>query len=81
MTELVALVMRAAAIEVLQEEAEQIDQEIQRLLVETEQASVGEIRDRRFVHRFLLLLKRRGDVARKALCLNASAAVEGNPAR
>ena len=69
MTDLVTLVMQAAATEALQEEADQIDQEVQRLLVEMERASVGENRGGGFAQRFLVLLKRRGEVARKALLL------------
>jgi hypothetical protein len=67
MTDLVTLVMRVAATEALQEEADQIDQEVQGLLVDMERASVGE--SRRFAQRFLVLLKRRGEVARKTLLL------------
>jgi hypothetical protein len=66
---LVTSVMQAAATEALQEEVDQIDLEVQRLLVEMERASVGENRGGRFTQRFLVLLKRRGDVARKALLL------------
>jgi hypothetical protein len=69
MTDFVTLVMQAAATEVLREEADQIDQEVQRLLVEMERASVGENRGGRLAQRFLVLLKRRGEVARKALLL------------
>jgi hypothetical protein len=69
MTDLVTLVMQAAATEALQEEADQIDQEVQRLLVEMERASVGENRGGGFAQRFLVLPKRRGEVARKALFL------------
>lgn len=69
MTNLVTLVMQSAAIEVLQEEADQIDQEVQRLLAEIERASVEECRRGGFAQRFLELLKRRGEVARKAMVI------------
>lgn len=67
MTDLVALVMQAAAIKALQEEADQIDQDVQRLLAEMERASVEECRRGGFAQRFIALLRRRGEVARKAL--------------
>lgn len=66
MTDLITLVMQAAAIEVLQREADQIDQEVQQLLAEIEHASAEECRDGGFIRRLLELLKRRGDVARNA---------------
>jgi hypothetical protein len=73
MTDLVTLVMQAAATEVLQVEADQIDQEVQRLLAEMKRAPVEEgVRDRS-THRFLELLKRRGEVARKALLVRSRA--------
>ncbi|HEY6254781.1 MAG TPA: hypothetical protein VIY51_03215 [Xanthobacteraceae bacterium] len=69
MTDLVALVMQAAATELLQAEADQIDQDVQQLLAEMERARDEEGRDRSFTPRFLELLKRRGEVARKALSI------------
>jgi hypothetical protein len=63
----VTTAMEAAATEVLQDEADQIDQEVQRLLLEAEQASEAESRDGRFTQRLLALLQRRGEVAGKAL--------------
>jgi hypothetical protein len=72
MTDLVTLVMEAAATEALREQADQIDQEVQRFLVEAEHVSAGETRDGRFAQRFLVLLERRGEVARKALCRRQS---------
>jgi hypothetical protein len=66
MKDLVSLVMEAAATEVLHVEAVQIDQEVQRLLAEMERAPVEELRGGGFAHAFLELLKRRGEVARKA---------------
>ena len=69
MTNLVTLVMQAAAIEVFQEEANRIDQEVQRLLAEVERASVEECRRGSFAQSFLGLLKRRGEVARKAIII------------
>jgi hypothetical protein len=71
MTDLVTLVMQAAATEVLQEEANQIDQEVQWLLAEMEYAPVEEGGRDRSVHCLLELLKRRGEVARKALLVRS----------
>jgi hypothetical protein len=48
MTDFVALVMQAAATETLQEEADQIDREVQRLLAEIERAPADEGRRRSF---------------------------------
>jgi hypothetical protein len=73
MTDLVTLVMQAAATEALQVEADQIDQEVQRLLAETERAPVEEGGRDRSIHRFLELLKRRGEVAQKALVVRSRA--------
>ena len=69
MTNLVTLVMQSAAIEVLQEDADQIDQEVQQLLAEIERTPVEECRRGSFAHCFLELLKRRGEVARKAMVI------------
>ena len=69
MTDLITFVMQAAATELLQAEADQIDQEVQRLLAEMERAPIEECRSGGFVQRFLELLKRRGEVARKALVI------------
>jgi hypothetical protein len=69
MTDLVTFVMQAAATELLQVEADQIDQEVQRLLAEMQRAPVEECRGGSFAQRFLELLKRRGEVARKALVI------------
>jgi hypothetical protein len=69
MTDLVNFVMQAAATELLQAEADQIDQEVQRFLSEMERAPFEECRAGSFAQRFLELLKRRGEVARKALIL------------
>ena len=66
MTDLIALVMQAAATEVLQREADQIDEEVQRLLAEMERAPTEEYRRGGFTWRFLELLRRRGEVARRA---------------
>jgi ribosomal protein L17 len=66
MTDLITLVMQAAATEVLQREADQIDEEVQRLLAEIERAPTEECRRGGFTRRFLELLKRRGEVARRA---------------
>ena len=66
MTDLVGLVMEAAATELLYEEAAQIDRDVQRLLAEAEQAPLDERRGS-FAQRLLELLKRRGEIARKAL--------------
>ena len=63
---LVSLVMETAATERLREETDQIDQEMQRLLAEMERATGKEHRGGQ-VQRFLELLKRRGEIARRAL--------------
>lgn len=68
MTSLVSLVMEAAATERLRDEADQIEQEMQRLLAEMELATAKEHRGGQ-VQRFLELLKRRGEIARRALAL------------
>ena len=67
MNYLVNLVMEAAATELLHDAAIQIDQEVQRLLAEMERAPVEKRRRGGFAQRFLELMKRRGEVARKAL--------------
>src|SRR5215472_1259934 len=69
MADLVSLVMEAAATELLYQEAAQIDQEVQRLLAEMEHATVEECHRGGFVEHFLELMKRRGEVARKALVI------------
>jgi hypothetical protein len=69
MNDLVGLVMEAAAIELLHVDALQIDREVQRLVAEMEHAPVEELRRDDFAQRFLELLKRRGEVARKALII------------
>lgn len=71
MTDLVTLVMKAAATEVLRGEADQVDREVQQLLAEIEHAPVEEYRRGDFTERFLELLKRRSAVARKALAIFA----------
>jgi hypothetical protein len=60
--------MEAAATERLREEADQIEQEMQRLLAEMERATAKEHRGGQ-VQRFLELLKRRGEIARRAVAL------------
>ena len=60
--------MQAAATELLQVEADQIDQDVQRLLAEMQRAPIEE-RRRSFALHFLEWLKRRGEVARKALAI------------
>jgi hypothetical protein len=65
---LARLVMKAAATELLHEEAAQIDQEMRRLLAEMEPAPACECRGI-LLQRFLDLLQRRGEVAKKALIL------------
>ena len=69
MTDLIGLVMEAAATELLHEQAIQIDQEVQSLLAEMERAPVEEGGSDTFLERFLALLERRGEVARKALVI------------
>jgi len=69
MTDLIGLVMEAAATELLHEQAVHIDQEVQRLLAEMERAPVEECCSGTFMERFLALLERRGEIARKALVI------------
>jgi hypothetical protein len=69
MTDLIGLVMEAAATEFLHEQAIQIDQEVQHLLAEMERASVEECCSGTYMERFLALLERRGEIARKALVI------------
>jgi hypothetical protein len=79
MTDLVTLVMQAAATELLQAEADQIDQEVRELLAEMERAPAEECRGGGFAQRFLELLKRRGKVARKGLLLKTGHEVRRPP--
>jgi hypothetical protein len=69
MTNLVTVVMQSAAIEMLQDEADQIDEEVRRLLAEIERTPVEECRRGSFAQSFLGLLKRRGEVARKGILI------------
>ena len=69
MTSLVTTVMQSAAIKMLEEEADQIDQEMQGLLAEMERVPVEECRLGSFWQRFLDLPRRRGEVAREALVI------------
>jgi hypothetical protein len=78
MTDLVNFVMQAAATEVLQGEADQVDQDVQRLLAEIERTPIAERGRGGFVRRFLELLKRRGEVARKALFIFEEPKSEGS---
>ena len=66
MTDLVGLVMEAAATELLYEEAARIDRDVERLLAEVEHAPAEASRGS-FTQRLLELLKRRGEIARKSL--------------
>jgi len=77
MTSLVNLVMEAAAAEVLHEEAAQIEQEVQRLLAEVGRATAAEPNPGVLRERFMELLKRRGEVARKALILFRPEPIDG----
>jgi transcription initiation factor TFIIIB Brf1 subunit/transcription initiation factor TFIIB len=77
MNDLIGLVMEAAAIELLHVDALQIDREVQRLLAEMEHVPVEELRRDDFAQRFLELLKRRGEVARKALIIFEEPQSEG----
>jgi hypothetical protein len=70
MASLVNLVMEAAATEVLYEERDQIEQEMGRLLAEVEHSNIRGPHYGVFCERFMELLKRRGEVARKALILS-----------
>lgn len=65
MTDLVGLVMDAAATELLYAQAAQIDQEVQRLLAEMERAPARRCRSD-LAQRFLDLLERRGQIAQRA---------------
>ena len=67
MPDLVTSVMQAAATEIVQGEADEIDREVERLLAEIERVPVAQCRHGAFGRRFLELLKRRGEIARKAL--------------
>jgi hypothetical protein len=69
MTSLVTTVMQSVAIKLLEEEADQIDQEVQGLLAEMERVPVEECRLGSFGQRFLDLLRRRGEVTREALLI------------
>jgi hypothetical protein len=69
MTGLVNLVMQAAAAEVLHEQADHIECEMERLLAEVKHATVEDPYYGVLWERFMELLKRRGEVARKALIL------------
>jgi hypothetical protein len=66
--ELARLVMKAAATELLYDDAAQIDQEVRWLLAEMEHAPASECRGI-LLQRFLDLLQRRGEVAKKALIM------------
>jgi hypothetical protein len=68
-TTFVNLVMEAAAIESLREEAAGIEQEMQRLLSEVEQATDKGSCRAVFFERFMELLRRRGETARKTAVL------------
>jgi hypothetical protein len=80
MTDLIDLVMGAAATELLHAQTLQIDQDIQRLLEEMERAPVEECRRGDFAERFLVLLERRGKIARKALVIFEEPALPRTPA-
>jgi hypothetical protein len=66
--DLARLVMKAAATELLYEEAAQIDREVQQLLAEMDRAPASECRGT-LAQRFLDLLQHRGEVAKKALIM------------
>jgi hypothetical protein len=66
--DLARLVMKAAATELLYEEAAHIDREVQWLLVEMERAPASECRGT-LLQRFLDLLQGRSEVAKKALIM------------
>jgi hypothetical protein len=69
MSSLVSLVKEAAAGELLHEEAARVEEEVQRFLSEVEQAAVEDTHDDAFLERFMALLKRRGEIARRAMIL------------
>jgi hypothetical protein len=69
MSDLVSRVMKAAASELLHQEAIRVDQEMEKLLAEMELVPdvKGCLDD--FMLRFFALLKRRNEIARKALVI------------
>jgi hypothetical protein len=78
MSNLVSRVMKAAASELLHQEAIQVDQDMEKLLAEMELVPhvQGCLDD--FMLRFFALLKRRNEIARRALLI---ARMGGSPAR
>lgn len=79
MSDLVSLVMKAAASELLHQEAIKVDQEMEDFLAEM--ALVPRIEGRRddFTLRFLGLLKRRSEIAQRALGITNSHGAKREP--
>ncbi len=67
MSDLVTLVMKAAASELLHQEARQVDQEMEELLAEMALLPALEDRLADYTRHFFTLLERRGHIARRAL--------------
>ncbi len=67
MSDLISLVMKAAARELLHQEASQVDQEMEKLLAEMALVPAVEARLADLMQHFFTLLKRRGNIAQRAL--------------
>ena len=67
MTDLVTLVIQAAAIRRLEMECGPIDRDIQQLVAKMEHLPLEESRRGEFLERFMELLRRRGEIAREVL--------------
>ncbi len=67
MSDLISLVMKTAARELLHQEACQVDQEMQELLAEMARDPVSAARLAEFAQRFFTLLKRRCAIAQRAM--------------
>jgi hypothetical protein len=78
MSDLVSLVMKAAASELLRQEAIQVDQEMEEFLAEMELVPHVEGCLDDFMLHFFALLKRRSKIAQKALVI---ARIDESPAR
>ena len=78
MSDLVSRMMKAAASELLHQEAIQVDQKMERLLAEMELVPHVEGCLDDFMQRFFALLRRRDEIARKALAI---ARMDVSPAR
>ncbi len=67
MNDLISLVMKAAASELLHQEASQVEREMKELLAELALVPATGTRLVDFTQHFLTLLKRRGNIAQRAL--------------